>query len=178
MYQLLLFYQGTDRIRTRRGGRRTKKGHSRGCNHQTPEPPETLDENLVHNISSIVLSKAELSVLNKGLGFCPKEKINDFVLKQNLRFKAHFSGVSTATTKELSILLIKNMGLKPKSTKVPPSSCAAVEVYIEKVENDIKKFLCDRKKRDHIPHNFFFFFTKVNFIAIKTNTSVYNVSYM
>lgn len=101
-----------------------------------------MKNDVVHNISSITLSRTELNVLNKGLDFCPKEKMNVFVLKQDLyrfyrqlRFKAYFSGLPTAITKEFLPLSIKNMALKSRSVKVPPTSCSAVEVYIEKVDS-------------------------------------------
>lgn len=36
---------------------------------------------------------------------------------------------------------------------VPPTSCSAVEVFVKKVDEDIKSFVDDKVKIDHIPNN-------------------------
>lgn len=100
------------------------------------------------------LSDKELLVLNKGLNFCPKAKMDTFVLKQDLyrffrqiRLKAYYSSKPVKYSCNTLPLSIHTVGLRNKSQFTPPTSCAAAEV-----EEEIGSFLRDSTKRDHIPN--------------------------
>lgn len=119
-----------------------------------------VTSNVVHNISSFSLTETELNVLNKGLGFCPKEHMNELILKQDIyRFYRHISLKAFFSTKpngqqhDLLPLSIKILDLRVKSCTTPPTSCSAVKVFINKVDCHIKSFLGDRSKIDHTPNN-------------------------
>lgn len=108
----------------------------------------------IYNKNIIVKEK------NKSLGFCPKEKMNAFILKQDLyhfyrqlRFKAYCASKPSVPNREYVSLSVKNLNLKTKSSTVPPTSCSTVEVFIGKVnddinndDDDIKSFLDDKIK--------------------------------
>lgn len=86
--------------------------------------------------------------------------MDTFVLKQDLyrfyrhiRLKAFYSSKPVVSNVSLPPLSISNLGLKNKGGFVPPTSCAAAELFINKVDEDINQFLHTYDNRDHIPKN-------------------------
>lgn len=86
-----------------------------------------------------MLSDKELLVLNKFLNFRPKIKMDTFVLKQDLyrffrqiRLKAYYSSKPAKYNSNILPLSIHAKGLRNKSQFIPPTSCAAAEVFIGK----------------------------------------------
>ncbi|CAJ0918391.1 unnamed protein product [Ranitomeya imitator] len=87
--------------------------------------------NIVYNISSRCLSPSELTVLQRGLSFCPVPRFNSFQLDQELyRFFRNISSFQ------------------------PPHIYHPVETYIELVRNDVKKVLKSIERGNHrVRHN-------------------------
>ncbi|CAJ0940299.1 unnamed protein product, partial [Ranitomeya imitator] len=106
--------------------------------------------NIVYNISSQCLSPTELTVLQKGLTFCPVPKFNTFQLDQelhrffrNVRLKVHFSNIpdniSTRVTSPESRFSLDSLKLRVRSSFQPPRTHHPVETYIHFVEKDVKR---------------------------------------
>ncbi|CAJ0954330.1 unnamed protein product [Ranitomeya imitator] len=133
----------TNRRPTRRA--RRKNGH--------PLTGETPD--LVINISDYLLSPAELTVLQKGLSFCPTPAWDSFQLEKDLerffrtvRLKTHF-GLASNTMGEvvhgsgntmIPELSISSLGLRTPSKFSPPHTYHATETFISLVDREVKQF--------------------------------------
>lgn len=74
-------------------------------------------------------------------------------LYRNVRLKAFYSTRPVINSGGSLALSISNLELRNKSTFIPPTTCAAAELFINRVEMDIKLFLNDQSKRDHIQNN-------------------------
>ncbi|CAJ0958904.1 unnamed protein product [Ranitomeya imitator] len=120
---------------------------------QNDNPVPGRPPNLVINISSHLLAPAELSLLQKGLSFCPTSGWNAFQLEKDLqrfyrsiRLKTHFAlspGNRDQTTSQLggtarSDISITTLGLRVPSQFQPPRSHHATETFIELVDREIK----------------------------------------
>ncbi|CAJ0920678.1 unnamed protein product [Ranitomeya imitator] len=104
-------------------------------------------------------SETELKVLNMGLSFCPTPKWDSFQLERdlqqfyrNIRLKVYFEEstnsfrpVSTPAQTEGSILTIDQLGLRNRSTFIPPKSSHAVETFVNLLDRDVKKTLHDQR---------------------------------
>ncbi|CAJ0950028.1 unnamed protein product, partial [Ranitomeya imitator] len=102
---------------------------------------------------------SELKVLNMGLSFCPTPKWDSFQLERdlqqfyrNIRLKVYFEEstnsfrpVSTPAQTEGSILTIDQLGLRNRSTFIPPKSSHAVETFVNLLDRDVKKTLHDQR---------------------------------
>ncbi|CAJ0964342.1 unnamed protein product [Ranitomeya imitator] len=146
--------------RKMRRGQRTRIGTTQNGDQITG-----ITDNIVYNISSTCLSPSEMTVLQKGLSFCPVPRFNPFQLDQelyrffrNVRLKAHFSRTSTALPtlpdQKSSEFTLNSLNLRLRSSFQPPRVYHPVETYIEFVKNDVKKVLQSIEKGDyHIKHN-------------------------
>ncbi|CAJ0932264.1 unnamed protein product [Ranitomeya imitator] len=128
--------------KTRRGGQ---------CRRGTQKPDgNTLagkDLPLVVNISSKNLDVHQLSILQKGLSFCPMYKFNSFELSmdlqrfyRNLRLRVHFSEQPPAlnpSRQDKTLLELCQLGLRTHSSYMPPRSNPPVETFVSLVERDI-----------------------------------------
>ncbi|CAJ0951528.1 unnamed protein product, partial [Ranitomeya imitator] len=104
-------------------------------------------------------SETELKVLNMGLSFCPTPKWDSFQLERdlqqfyrNIRLKVYFEEstnfpgpVSTPAQTEGPILTIDQLGLRNRSTFVPPKSSHAVETFVNLLDRDVKRTLHDQR---------------------------------
>ncbi|CAJ0930511.1 unnamed protein product [Ranitomeya imitator] len=108
--------------------------------------------NIVFNISSQCLSPVQMTVLQKGLTFCPVPRFNTFLLDQelhhffrNVRLKAHFSripeSVSTVIVSSEPIFKLDNLKLRVRSSFQPPRIYHPVETYVDFVKQDVKRVL-------------------------------------
>ncbi|CAJ0944555.1 unnamed protein product [Ranitomeya imitator] len=134
-----------------RGRQKGKRGGGGQCHRGTQKPDgNTLagkDLPLVVNISSKNLDTHQLSVLQKGLSFCPMYKFNSFELSmdlqrfyRNLRLRVHFSEQPPAlnpSRQDKTLLELRNLGLRTHSSYMPPRSNPLVETFVSLVERDI-----------------------------------------
>ncbi|CAJ0961173.1 unnamed protein product [Ranitomeya imitator] len=104
-------------------------------------------------------SETELKVLNMGLSFCPTPKWDSFQLERdlqqfyrNIRLKVYFEEstnsfrpASTPAQTERSILTIDQLGLRNRSTFIPPKSSHAVETFVNLLDRDVKRTLHDQR---------------------------------
>ncbi|CAJ0965945.1 unnamed protein product [Ranitomeya imitator] len=146
--------------RKTRRGQRTRIGTTQNGDQITG-----ITDNIVYNISSTCLSPSEMTVLQKGLSFCPVPRFSPFQLDQelyrffrNVRLKAHFSSTSTVLPilhdQKSSEFTLNSLNLRLRSSFQPPRVYHPVETYIEFVKNDVKKVLQSIEKGDyHIKHN-------------------------
>ncbi|CAJ0928205.1 unnamed protein product [Ranitomeya imitator] len=148
--------------------RKTRRGQ-RTLSRTTPDgdqvPGTDITNNIVYNISSQCLSPVEMTVLQKGLSFCPVPRFNSFQLDQelnrffrNIRLKAHFSKVLTNTSplsdSSGSEFTFKSLDLRIHSSFQPPHIYHPVETYIELVKNDVRKVLGSIERGNHhVRHN-------------------------
>ncbi|CAJ0963058.1 unnamed protein product [Ranitomeya imitator] len=110
--------------------------------------------NTVINISSYTLNPAELTVLQRGLSFCPTPQWDKFKLSQdlqhffrNLRLKTHFgllqdpshNRIPTSVGDPIPALSIVNLGLRNTSSFNPPHNYHATKAYIELIQKDIDR---------------------------------------
>ncbi|XP_044139139.1 uncharacterized protein LOC122929581 [Bufo gargarizans] len=118
--------------------------------HSTQLSPSS--ESLVINISSTPLSPSELTLLQRGLYFCPSYGLNSFELEldllrffRNIRLRAHFEDenreVHPTPEKEGSLISSRDLGLRTKSTYMPPRNQPAVETFIKLVQRDTDTFI-------------------------------------
>lgn len=98
-----------------RGGRKksrpkphSKTNKKRSNESQTSDKPKKESTKKIFNLSSHILNSAEYSLLNKGLSFCPTEKINDFQLFidlnsyiQKLTLARHFATTKSQVQNDL-----------------------------------------------------------------------------
>ncbi|CAJ0918791.1 unnamed protein product, partial [Ranitomeya imitator] len=159
----LNFFRATSRTYLQRKTRRGQRTRSR----TTPNGNQVtgIIDNIVYNISSTCLSPSEMTVLQKGLSFCPVPRFNSFQLDQELhRFfrnvwlKAHFSKIlaapSTLSDHDSSEFTLHALNLRLRSSFQPPHIYHPVETYIDFVKNDVKKVLESIEKGDyHVKHN-------------------------
>jgi hypothetical protein len=125
--------------------------------HDTESPT-----NAVLNLSSVVLSDSEISLLSKGLNFCPVPRdIDEKQVREDtraffrrLRLKEYFSRVQNATDSDSETntdnpsqsqeqkSLFEPNPFHIKSTWEPkPGKCPVLETYIEAVELDIENLI-------------------------------------
>ena len=108
----------------------------------------SFSSNSVFNLSKKVLSKTEIKVLEKGLGFSPtpssineadsRRDFDDFARK--MRSKSHFRNESQYIPSEVSTY-------KLKSTWNPPKGSPALELFLRKVKEDIFSVLPEHPKK-------------------------------
>ncbi|XP_075697305.1 uncharacterized protein LOC142742645 [Rhinoderma darwinii] len=145
------FFRQSERPKrtTRRAGRRWTRSR-----HQHTDEVPGRKNHLVVNLSSHSLTPTELSVLQKGLSFCPTAPCNTFILQQelnyfyrSLRLKTHFGLTDLSTSQQprdvCSEISISNLGLRSKSNFAPPKIYHATESVIELVQRDIDVVLHD-----------------------------------
>ena len=102
----------------------------------------------VFNLSKKVLSKTEIKVPDKGLGFSPTpSSINEADLQRDfddfarkMRSKWHFRNKSQYIPSEVSTY-------KLKSTWYPPKGSPALELFLSKVKEDIFSVLPGHPKK-------------------------------
>ncbi|CAJ0929304.1 unnamed protein product [Ranitomeya imitator] len=93
-----------------------------------------------------------MTVLQKGLSFCPVPRFNTFLVDQelhrffrNVRLKAHFSRiperVSAVTASSEPIFKLDNLKLRVRSSFQPPRIYHPVETYVDFVKQDVKRVL-------------------------------------
>ena len=133
-----------------------KKNKTRSCQRTSSEN----SANTVVNLSSIQLSPAEISLLSKGLTFCPKPpRLDRFQLKQDfaqfsrrLRLKEYFYNSSDDSEDEGDYTPFRR-----RSVWSPPvNRDVALEAYIKQVAQTVdkelhqgpKKFRCDNLSRE------------------------------
>lgn len=113
----------------------------------------------VLNASTIPLTDVEMSLLSKGLNFCPTpHEVDDKKVREDtraffrrLRLKEHFSRKDS--NKDIADdpppplhNLEEHKLYRPKSTWEPaPGKCGALESYIDAVESDIEKLLANQQ---------------------------------
>lgn len=94
-----------------------------------------------------------MTVLNKGLSFCPTTPLDTFALEEDLtqffrrlRLAAHFIETpyvcQETDTQTIPIFSITNLGLRTKSNFSPPRKYHPVEAYINLVQ-DLRNLLRD-----------------------------------
>ncbi|CAJ0958837.1 unnamed protein product [Ranitomeya imitator] len=107
-----------------------------------------------------VLRELKLSLLQKGLSFCPTPSWDDFQLERELqrffrtvRLKTHFgtkddtnnnATVSQGTT-SVPVVSISSLGLRNPSNYKPPRSYHATETFIELVDREVKQLSHQQK---------------------------------
>ncbi|CAJ0928794.1 unnamed protein product [Ranitomeya imitator] len=126
----------------------------------TEEKIESIETQLTSTLSSTEFTTLkELKVLNMGLSFCPTPKWDSFQLERdlqqfyrNIRLKVYFEEstnsfrpVSTPAQTEGSILTIDQLGLRNRSTFIPPKSSHAVETFVNLLDRDVKRTLHDQR---------------------------------
>ncbi|CAJ0921678.1 unnamed protein product [Ranitomeya imitator] len=135
--------------KTRRGRRKhglTENDHAITSREVSPS------NNIVYNISSQNLSSTDMTLLQKGLTFCPVPHFDTFQVDQELhrffrtlRLKVHFSNTPFETTPDLtktsSGFSLKSLGLRTSSSFQPPKTYHPVETFIEVVNRDVKEIL-------------------------------------
>ncbi|CAJ0967794.1 unnamed protein product [Ranitomeya imitator] len=98
------------------------------------------------------LSSTDMTLLQKGLIFCPVPHFDTFQVDQELhrffrtlRLKVHFSNTPFETTPDLtktsSGFSLKSLGLRTSSSFQPPKTYHPVETFIEVVNRDVKEIL-------------------------------------
>ncbi|CAJ0943741.1 unnamed protein product [Ranitomeya imitator] len=129
-----------------------RRGSGSRKRHLQSQNSVTGRDMLVYNISSYNLSPPELTVLQKGLSFCPTPSFREFQLDQelqrffrNLRLKAHFATVdsgavhsSSISVSDRSVFSLKELNLALSSNYNPPKTYHPVETYISFVSHDIQ----------------------------------------
>ncbi|XP_073439027.1 uncharacterized protein [Dendrobates tinctorius] len=145
-----LFFRAQSRPhkrKTRRGGQCYRGQQNR--NRVEGDDQITGKAPLVINISSKNLSSSQLTVLQKGLSFCPSYKFDFFELDmdlqrffRNLRLKTHFARQPHRPIEQVStsLLQLTNLGLRTRSTFMPPKGNPPIETFISLVERDIEIF--------------------------------------
>ncbi|XP_073412618.1 uncharacterized protein [Dendrobates tinctorius] len=143
------------------GRRRPTRRASRKLRRTYDDQISGKPTNSVFNISSYTLSPLELSVLQKGLSFCPTPPWDKFQLSQDLqnffrkiRLKTHF-GLEPVTPgnrappiggNPIPDLSISSLGLRNPSNFSPPHTFHAVEAFIDVVQKDIEYILAEHEK--------------------------------
>ncbi|XP_048729663.2 uncharacterized protein LOC125647009 [Ostrea edulis] len=142
----------------------TKTKRNRRFKRITTDMPSELEShtNAILNLSSVVLSDSETSLLSKGLYFCPvPREIDEKQLREDtraffrrMRLKEHFSSRQKSTdfdnesdTESSSQSQEQTTSYEPDPFRVKstwdlrPGKCPTLETYIEAVESDIEKLL-------------------------------------
>ncbi|XP_077134833.1 uncharacterized protein LOC143788815 [Ranitomeya variabilis] len=147
----------TSFFRTKHTPTRRSRKKRRGSSHDAQISGRS--PNSVVNISNYTLSPLELKVLNMGLSFCPTPKWDSFQLERDLqrfyrsiRLKVHFEEstnplrpVSTPAQTERPTITIEQLGLRNRSTFIPPKSNHAVETFVNLLDRDVKKTLHEQR---------------------------------
>ncbi|XP_077149379.1 uncharacterized protein LOC143811948 [Ranitomeya variabilis] len=113
--------------------------------------------NSVINISDYTLTPSELTVLQRGLSFCPTPPWGKFRLDQDLqcffrsiRLKTHFGlqqdPLTRNTTLQIPELSISMVGLRNVSSFNPPRGYHTTETYIDLTQKDINQVLEQHSK--------------------------------
>ncbi|KAM4034776.1 uncharacterized protein ACNLHF_021466 [Anomaloglossus baeobatrachus] len=162
------------------------KTYTRRSSHRTIRQNHEISSkipNMIVNISDYTLSPIEMSVLNKGLSFWPTPQWDSFQLERdlhkfyrNLRLKTHFGLVESPNTATTSIpsspVTIDKIGLRNKSTFMPPQTHHATETYINLISRDINSLLQEYKKGKFPTHNNLSPEEKRALLSIKNNTEM------
>lgn len=107
-------------------GRRGKKNINTPTNRETQISPPSLIRNIVNifNLSKYILTVVETS-LNKGLSFCPTNKINKFKLlidlnnfMRKLTMTRHFNICQLTTDTNIQMLVVKTSSEHPSSLPI------------------------------------------------------------
>ncbi|XP_077151982.1 uncharacterized protein LOC143815994 isoform X1 [Ranitomeya variabilis] len=178
--QTTFFSQGTQgRAQQRRPTRRSRRKNG----NEIPGEPS----NLVLNISSYSLSPAELTVLQKGLSFCPTPKWDAFQLDKDLqrfyrsvRLKTHFCAMPQAQSSGGSLvqgsmtpeLSISTLGLHNPSTFSPPHTYHATETFISLVDREIKSLTHEQRLGFYPTHNNLTVVEKQALDTLRSNKSI------
>ncbi|XP_069822511.1 uncharacterized protein [Dendropsophus ebraccatus] len=150
--------------RNRRGNRTNPGTTTRGATNRIQTRSQVGTNPLVYNISSKTLTHTEMSLLQKGLSFCPTPNFDTFKLEQELnrffrtlRLKVHFQNINTNTERPapLGMFTLKETGLRNPSSYNPPRHHHPIETYITLVQRDITSVITNiRKGQYRLQHNF------------------------
>ncbi|CAJ0929306.1 unnamed protein product [Ranitomeya imitator] len=146
------FFRATPKPSIQRKTRRGKRVRIRTSSDDDQISGIEEINNIVYNISSQCLSPTQMTVLQKGLSFCPVPRFNTFLVDQelhrffrNVRLKAHFSRiperVSAVTASSEPIFKLDNLKLRVRSSFQPPRIYHPVETYVDFVKQDVKSVL-------------------------------------
>ena len=111
--------------------------------------------NTVVNLSSVDLTDSDISLLSKGLNFCPRPKTyNAFEVEKDmeafarrLRLKELFANKHNEESVEPTEEQLK---FRPKSSFVPPKQSSTLEAFITAVERDIRAHTPTNTRRDNL----------------------------
>ncbi|CAJ0923227.1 unnamed protein product [Ranitomeya imitator] len=137
---------GPFKRKTRRGGQCRRGLQKPHVDQITGTQPQ-----LVINISSKSMDTSQLTLLQKGLSFCPTYKFNSLELNmdlqrffRNLRLRVYFSTQLPAgdppSQAGQSLLGLRGLGLRSPSSFMPPKNSPPIETFISLVERDIDAF--------------------------------------
>ncbi|CAJ0964770.1 unnamed protein product [Ranitomeya imitator] len=158
-YHTVIFFRATSRSTVQRKTRWGKRLRIRSAQNDNQVTGIEHTTQIVYNISSECLSPPKMTVLQKGLTFCPVPRFSTFQLDQeNVRLKAHFSNlpINTPLTSHAvrSMFTLNTLNLRVRSSFQPPRTYHLVETYIDFVKKDIKKVLQSIEGGHiHVKHN-------------------------
>ena len=118
-----------------------------------PQSPD-MEKKSIINMSKVTLDPAQESLLDKGLGYCPvPPKVDSLQLRNDIkafcrrmRLKAHFSKEIEDDCQDENPLPRRPNLNYPKSTWNPPTQDYNLELYLDRITNDITNLTISRRR--------------------------------